>query len=88
VTTSTTITNRFPAKVAVNVISPGIIATEMKDRFTGGTEAGRQAVSRRHSSGAWGRPRRSPPLSRGCAPRTFAIGHALVVDGGQAVEAA
>jgi NAD(P)-dependent dehydrogenase (short-subunit alcohol dehydrogenase family) len=42
--------------VRINAICPGIIQTPMMDRFTGGTEEGRQRVIAQEPIGRMGRP--------------------------------
>jgi NAD(P)-dependent dehydrogenase (short-subunit alcohol dehydrogenase family) len=87
VATTTAVTSRFTAKVVVNLISPGVNATEMMDRFAGGTEAERQAVIAHEPIGRMGAPDEmaAAVLWLCSADAAFAIGHALVVDGGQTV---
>lgn len=48
--------------IRINVVAPGIIDTEMMDRFSGGTEEGRQAVIAQEPVGR----RRSQPRSCTC----------------------
>src|SRR3954449_2812841 len=73
--------------IRINAICPGIIDTEMMDRFTGGTDAGRQAVIAQEPVGRMGTPQEiaSAVLWLCSDEAAFAIGHALVVDGGQTV---
>jgi NAD(P)-dependent dehydrogenase (short-subunit alcohol dehydrogenase family) len=71
--------------IRINAICPGIIDTEMMRRFTGGTDEGRAAVIAQEPIGRMGRPNEIAAAvlwlcSDGAA---FAIGHAMVVDGGQ-----
>ncbi|MDI9915355.1 glucose 1-dehydrogenase [Rhodococcus sp. IEGM 1379] len=73
--------------IQINAICPGIIETAMMDRFSGGTPEGRSRVIAQEpigrmstaeeiaSAGLW--------LCSGLGG--FAIGHALVVDGGQTI---
>ena len=42
--------------IRINSICPGIIDTEMMDRFTGGTESGRATVIAQEPVGRMGRP--------------------------------
>jgi NAD(P)-dependent dehydrogenase (short-subunit alcohol dehydrogenase family) len=71
--------------VRVNAICPGIIETPMMDRFTGGTDAGRQRVIDQEPIGRMGRPEEiAAAVMWLCSDlAAFTIGHALVVDGGQ-----
>jgi NAD(P)-dependent dehydrogenase (short-subunit alcohol dehydrogenase family) len=73
------------SNVRINAICPGIIQTEMMDRFTGGTQQGRDAVIAQEPIGRMGRPEEIAAavlwLCSDAAP--FTIGHALIVDGGQ-----
>ena len=57
-----------PSNIRINAVCPGIIDTAMMDRFTGDTDAGRDAVIARSRSGAWAGPKRSPPPCSGSAP--------------------
>ena len=73
--------------VRVNAICPGIIETPMMDRFSGGTEQGRQRVIGQEPVGRMGRPEEiaSAVLWLCSDLGAFTVGHALVVDGGQTV---
>jgi NAD(P)-dependent dehydrogenase (short-subunit alcohol dehydrogenase family) len=73
------------AGVRINAICPGIIQTPMMDRFTGGTEEGRQRVIAQEPIGRMGRPEEiAAAVLWLCSDlAAFTIGHALVVDGGQ-----
>lgn len=71
--------------IRVNAICPGIIATPMMDRFTGGTAEGREGVIAQEPIGRMGRPEEIAATvlwlcSEGAA---FTVGAAIVVDGGQ-----
>ncbi|HEY5891938.1 MAG TPA: SDR family oxidoreductase [Chthoniobacterales bacterium] len=71
--------------IRVNAVCPGIIATPMMDRFTGGTHEGEQRVIAQEPIGRMGKPEEIAATvvwlcSDGAA---FVIGHAMVVDGGQ-----
>jgi NAD(P)-dependent dehydrogenase (short-subunit alcohol dehydrogenase family) len=76
-----------PAGVRINAICPGIIQTPMMDRFTGGTDEGRQRVIAQEPIGRMGRPEEiAAAVLWLCSDlAAFTIGHALVVDGGQTI---
>jgi NAD(P)-dependent dehydrogenase (short-subunit alcohol dehydrogenase family) len=71
----------------VNVVAPGIIATPMMDRFSGGTAEGREKVIGQEPVGRMGRPEEiaSAVLWLCSDLGSFTTGHTLVVDGGQTV---
>jgi NAD(P)-dependent dehydrogenase (short-subunit alcohol dehydrogenase family) len=71
--------------IRINAICPGIIETPMMDRFSGGTPEGRQKVIAQEPIGRMGKPEEiaSAVLWLCSEGASFAIGHALVVDGGQ-----
>lgn len=73
--------------IRINVVAPGIIATPMMDRFSGGTEEGRQRVIGQEPVGRMGRPEEiaSAVLWLCSDLGSFTVGHTLVVDGGQTV---
>jgi NAD(P)-dependent dehydrogenase (short-subunit alcohol dehydrogenase family) len=73
--------------IRINAICPGIIDTEMMDRFTGGTEAGRRGVIAQEPIGRMGTPEEiAAAVLWLCSDESaFAIGHALVIDGGQTI---
>jgi NAD(P)-dependent dehydrogenase (short-subunit alcohol dehydrogenase family) len=75
------------AGVRVNAVCPGIIETPMMDRFSGGTEEGRQRVIGQEPVGRMGRPEEiaSAVLWLCSDLGAFTVGHALVIDGGQTV---
>jgi len=75
------------AGVRINAICPGIIETPMMNRFSGGTPEGRERVIAQEPIGRMGRPEEiaSAVLWLCSDLGGFAIGHALVVDGGQTV---
>ena len=71
--------------IRVNAICPGIIDTEMMDRFTGGTPEGRQRVIDQEPIGRMGTPEEiADAVVWLCSDAAgFVVGHAMVVDGGQ-----
>jgi NAD(P)-dependent dehydrogenase (short-subunit alcohol dehydrogenase family) len=75
------------SNIRVNAVCPGIIETEMMDRFTGGMDERRDAVIAQEPVGRMGRPEEiaAAVLWLCSDAASFATGHALVVDGGQTV---
>ena len=75
------------ANIRINAICPGIIDTEMMDRFTGGTDDGRAAVIAQEPIGRMGRPEEiASAIAYLCSDEAaFTIGHAFVMDGAQTV---
>ena len=75
------------SNIRVNAVCPGIIDTPMMDRFTGGTDAGRERVVAQEPVGRMGKPEEiAAAVIWLCTdPAAFVIGHALVIDGGQTV---
>jgi len=73
--------------IRVNAVCPGIIATPMMDRFTGGTHEGEQRVIAQEPIGRMGKPEEiAAAIVWLCSDAAaFVIGHAMVVDGGQTV---
>ena len=73
--------------IRVNAVCPGIIATPMMDRFTGGTHEGEQRVIAQEPIGRMGKPEEiAATVVWLCSDAAaFIIGHAMVVDGGQTV---
>ena len=73
------------SNIRINAICPGIIDTDMMDRFTEGTDEGRDRVIAQEPIGRMGRPEEIPAaviwLCSDAA--SFVTGHALVADGGQ-----
>ena len=71
--------------IRVNAICPGIIDTPMMDRFSGGTEEGRDRVIAQEPVGRMGRPEEiASAVMWMCSDDAgFLVGHALVMDGGQ-----
>lgn len=75
------------AGIRINAICPGIIDTEMMHRFTGGTDEGRQTVITQEPVGRMGTPEEiAAAVLWLCSDEAaFAVGHALVIDGGQTI---
>jgi NAD(P)-dependent dehydrogenase (short-subunit alcohol dehydrogenase family) len=73
------------SNIRINAICPGIIDTEMMDRFTGGTAEGRDRVIAQEPIGRMGRPDEiAAAVVWLCSDEaSFVTGHALVADGGQ-----
>ena len=73
--------------IRVNAAGPGIIATPMMDRFTGGTHEGELRVIAQEPIGRMGKPEEiAATVVWLCSDAAaFVIGHAMVVDGGQTV---
>ena len=73
------------SNIRINAICPGIIDTEMMDRFTGGTDMGRARVIAQEPIGRMGRPEEvAAAVAFLCSDEAaFTVGHALVIDGGQ-----
>ena len=73
--------------IRINAVCPGIIDTPMMDRFSGGTPEGRQQVISQEPIGRMGQPEEiANAVVWLCSDASsFAVGHALVIDGGQTV---
>jgi NAD(P)-dependent dehydrogenase (short-subunit alcohol dehydrogenase family) len=73
--------------IRINAVCPGIIDTPMMDRFSGGTSEGRERVISQEPIGRMGQPEEiAKAVVWLCSDAaSFAIGHALVIDGGQTV---
>jgi NAD(P)-dependent dehydrogenase (short-subunit alcohol dehydrogenase family) len=73
------------SNIRINAICPGIIDTEMMDRFTGGTPEGRDRVIAQEPIGRMGRPDEiAATVIWLCSDAaSFVTGHALIADGGQ-----
>ena len=75
------------SNIRINAVCPGIIDTEMMQRFTGDTTEGRDRVIAQEPIGRMGT---SDEIAAAvlwlCSDAaSFVIGHAMVVDGGQTV---
>ncbi|HWX48384.1 MAG TPA: glucose 1-dehydrogenase [Roseomonas sp.] len=75
------------ANIRMNAVSPGIIATPMMDRFTGGTEEGRKGAIAQEPVGRVGRPEEiAGTVLWLCSDlAAFTVGANVVVDGAQTV---
>src|SRR5918993_2258631 len=73
------------SNIRINAICPGIIDTEMMDRFTGGTPEGRDRGIAQEPIGRMGRPDEiAATVIWLCSDAaSFVTGHALIADGGQ-----
>jgi NAD(P)-dependent dehydrogenase (short-subunit alcohol dehydrogenase family) len=73
------------SNIRINAICPGIIDTEMMDRFTDGTTEGRDRVIAQEPIGRMGKPDEiAAAVVWLCSDAaSFVTGHALVADGGQ-----
>ena len=71
--------------IRVNAVCPGMIDTPMMGRVSGGTDEGYQQIISQEPVGRMGRPEEiaSAVLWLCSDLGSFAVGHALVVDGGQ-----
>ena len=75
------------SNIRINAVCPGIVDTEMMQRFTGGTIEGRDRVIAQEPIGRMGTPDEiaAAVLWLCSNAASFVIGHALVVDGGQTI---
>jgi NAD(P)-dependent dehydrogenase (short-subunit alcohol dehydrogenase family) len=75
------------SNIRVNAVCPGIIATPMMQRFTGGTREGEQRVIAQEPVGRMGTPEEiAAAVVWLCSDAAaFVVGHAMVIDGGQTV---
>ncbi|WP_024793627.1 SDR family NAD(P)-dependent oxidoreductase [Tomitella biformata] len=73
--------------IQINAICPGIIETPMMDRFSGGTPEGRARVIAQEPIGRMGTVEEVAAAALWLCSDLggFAIGHALVLDGGQTI---
>ena len=74
--------------IRINAVAPGYIATPMMERFTGGTDQGREQVVSEEPIGRMGQPEEVAEAALWlCSDAaSFLVGHALVVDGGQTIQ--
>ncbi|HHF7367955.1 TPA: SDR family oxidoreductase [Legionella bozemanae] len=75
------------ANIRINAVCPGIIETPMMDRFTEGTNKGRQRVIAQEPVGRMGKPEEiAETVIWLCSDAgAFTVGAAIVVDGGQTI---
>jgi NAD(P)-dependent dehydrogenase (short-subunit alcohol dehydrogenase family) len=75
------------SNIRINAVCPGIIDTQMMDRFTAGTPERRAEVIAQEPIGRMGKPEEiaAAVLWLCSEAASFIIGHAMVVDGGQTV---
>ena len=76
-----------PSNIRINVVAPGIIDTEMLDRFSGDTAEGHRSVIAQEPVGRMGRPEEiAAAVLYLCSDEAaFTTGLTMVVDGGQTV---
>jgi NAD(P)-dependent dehydrogenase (short-subunit alcohol dehydrogenase family) len=75
------------SNIRVNAVCPGIIDTEMMQRFTGGSAEGRDRVIAQEPIRRMGTPEEvaAAVLWLCSDAASFVVGHAMIVDGGQTV---
>jgi NAD(P)-dependent dehydrogenase (short-subunit alcohol dehydrogenase family) len=73
--------------IRINAVCPGIIETPMMQRFTEGTQEGRERVIAQEPIGRMGTPEEiAAAVVWLCSDAAaFVIGHSMVIDGGQTV---
>ena len=72
--------------IRINAVCPGYVDTAMMERFTGGTEEGRQKVVAEAPIGRAAQPEEiAAAVLWLCSDASYVVGHALVIDGGQTV---
>jgi len=73
--------------IRINTVAPGVIDTGMIERVSGGTAEGRAGMVEQEPIGRLGTPEEiaSAVLWLTSEDSSFAVGHTLVVDGGQTV---
>jgi len=83
--TKSTALDYADANVRINAICPGIIDTEMMQRFTRDTAQGRDAVIAQEPVGRMGTPDEiAAAVVWLCSDAaSFVVGYAMVIDGGQ-----
>jgi NAD(P)-dependent dehydrogenase (short-subunit alcohol dehydrogenase family) len=76
------------AGIRINAVCPGVIETNMMREVSGGTAAGRSAMVDLEPVGRLGQPEEiaSAVLWLCSSGASFAVGHALVVDGGHTIQ--
>lgn len=75
------------SNIRINAVCPGIIATPMMERFSGGTPEGRERVIAQEPVGRMGSPEEiAAAVIWLCSDAAaFVVGHAMVINGGQTV---
>jgi NAD(P)-dependent dehydrogenase (short-subunit alcohol dehydrogenase family) len=75
------------SNIRVNVVAPGYVSTPMADRYTGGTQEGRESVVKQVPVGRWGEAEEiAAAILYLCSDiAAFTTGAVLIADGGQTV---